>query len=115
MANLPNKYRQYLISKGKTSNEATEIVGDSTKIELQDDGAGAVLKSWNVSGIAQPSDSELAAVDSDANKLEALDVVHNNRKASYPSYAEQFDLIYHSGVDAWKAKIKETKDKYPKP
>jgi len=25
------------------------------------------------------------------------------------------DLIYHSGVDAWKAKIKETKDKYPKP
>ena len=38
-----------------------------------------------------------------------------DRAAEYPSYAEQFDLIYHSGVDAWKAKIKETKDKYPKP
>jgi len=38
-----------------------------------------------------------------------------DREAEYPSYAEQFDLIYHSGVDAWKAKIKETKDKYPKP
>jgi len=36
------------------------------------------------------------------------------REQEYPSYAEQFDLIYHSGVDAWKAKIKETKDKYPK-
>ena len=37
------------------------------------------------------------------------------REPEYPSYADQFDLIYHSGVDAWKAKIKETKDKYPKP
>tara|TARA_R100001530_G_C4239127_1_gene134836 strand:- start:14 stop:298 length:285 start_codon:yes stop_codon:yes gene_type:complete len=37
------------------------------------------------------------------------------REQEYPSYAEQFDLIYHSGVDAWKTKIKETKDKYPKP
>jgi len=36
------------------------------------------------------------------------------RAAEYPSFADQFDLIYHSGVDAWKAKIKETKDKYPK-
>ena len=37
-----------------------------------------------------------------------------NRRRSYPSLADQFDLIYHSGVDAWKAKIKETKDKFPK-
>ena len=36
------------------------------------------------------------------------------RAAEYPSFADQFDLIYHSGIDAWKAKIKETKDKYPK-
>ena len=28
---------------------------------------------------------------------------------------DQLDLIYHSGIDAWKDKIKETKDKYPKP
>ena len=36
------------------------------------------------------------------------------RAAEYPSFADQFDLIYHSGIDAWKAKIKETKDKYAK-
>lgn len=36
------------------------------------------------------------------------------RSAEYPSFADQFDLIYHSGINAWKAKIKETKDKYPK-
>ena len=37
------------------------------------------------------------------------------RLNEYPSFEDQFDLIYHSGIDAWKAKIKETKDKYPKP
>jgi len=114
MANISKKYKQYLISKGKTSDEAQTIVSDWRKVEIQNDGSGPYLKSWNVTGIDQPSDSELAAVESDADKLEALDIVRNNRKADYPSYAEQFDLIYHSGIDAWKAKIKETKDKYPK-
>ena len=37
-----------------------------------------------------------------------------DRAAEYPSVVDQLDLIYHSGIDAWKAKIKETKDKYPK-
>ena len=37
-----------------------------------------------------------------------------NRRAEYPSFEDQLDLIYHSGIDVWKAKIKETKDKYPK-
>lgn len=38
-----------------------------------------------------------------------------DRAAEYPSVVDQLDLIYHSGIDAWKTKIKETKDKYPKP
>lgn len=37
------------------------------------------------------------------------------REAAYPSFAEQFDLLYHGGYDAWQAKIQEVKDKYPKP
>jgi hypothetical protein len=28
--------------------------------------------------------------------------------------ADQLDDIYHNGIDAWKATIKTTKDKYPK-
>ena len=43
------------------------------------------------------------------------DSYKSKRKAEYPSVVDQLDLIYHSGIDAWKAKIKETKDKYPKP
>ena len=37
-----------------------------------------------------------------------------NRKAEYPTIADQLDDIYHNGIDAWKATIAVTKDKYPK-
>jgi len=36
------------------------------------------------------------------------------RAAEYPSYADQFDTIFHDGIDAWKAQIQAVKDKYPK-
>ena len=37
------------------------------------------------------------------------------RRLEYPSLVDQLDDIYHNGIDAWKATIKTTKDKYPKP
>ena len=37
-----------------------------------------------------------------------------DRAKEYPSIADQLDDIYHNGIDAWKATIKVTKDKYPK-
>jgi len=36
------------------------------------------------------------------------------RENEYPSIVDQLDDIYHNGIDAWKATIKVTKDKYPK-
>jgi hypothetical protein len=36
------------------------------------------------------------------------------RMAEYPSYGDQFDTIFHEGIDAWKAQIQAVKDKYPK-
>lgn len=38
-----------------------------------------------------------------------------NRVNDYPLIADQLDEIYHNGIDSWKAVIKTTKDKYPKP
>ena len=43
------------------------------------------------------------------------DSYKSQRKAEYPSVVDQLDDIYHNGIDAWKATIKVTKDKYPKP
>ena len=67
-------------------------------------------------GGSKPSESDCT------NGLKALkdswDLENNSykskRRDEFPSVVDQLDLIYHSGVDAWKAKIKETKDKYPK-
>ena len=39
----------------------------------------------------------------------------DDRKNNYPSIADQLDDIFHNGLDAWKATIQTTKDKYPKP
>jgi hypothetical protein len=36
------------------------------------------------------------------------------RAAEYPSFADQFDLLYHGGIEAWKDVIQAVKDKYPK-
>jgi len=38
----------------------------------------------------------------------------DKRVAEYPSYADQFDTIFHQGIDAWKAQIQAVKTKYPK-
>jgi len=38
----------------------------------------------------------------------------NLRAAAYPSFADQFDTIFHEGIDAWKAQIQAVKDRFPK-
>lgn len=38
-----------------------------------------------------------------------------DRKVAYPSWQTQMDLLYHGGLDALKAELKKTKDKFPKP
>jgi len=38
-----------------------------------------------------------------------------DRADEYPPITDQLDDIYHNGIDGWKATIKVTKDKYPKP
>jgi hypothetical protein len=39
----------------------------------------------------------------------------DRRKIAYPSFADQFDALYHGGYDAWKAMIQQIKDEIPKP
>ena len=68
--------------------------------------------------LVQLTDAEEAAFKSDQDACaadKAANGYKEDRAAEYPLVVEQLDLIYHSGIDAWKAKIKETKDKYPKP
>jgi len=36
------------------------------------------------------------------------------RQQAYPSIADQLDLIYHQGLDAWKTAIEAVKTQFPK-
>ena len=57
---------------------------------------------------------EISAAEAKAAEL-AKTEYQRQRAAEYPSYADQFDLLYHGGYDAWKAAIDTVKNKYPKP
>jgi hypothetical protein len=69
-------------------------------------------------------DDTAGAFDKDGNKVEidmALvdawqdpEAYKYKRAAEYPSYADQFDTIFHEGLDAWKTQIQAIKNKYPK-
>ena len=59
--------------------------------------------------------SKIDAARTEIDKELADTKYQRDRANEYPSVVDQLDLIYHSGIDVWKAKIKETKDKYPKP
>ena len=70
---------------------------------------------FDVSGnkiITEQSKINAARVELDADYAKVK--YKDDRKAEYPSIADQLDDIYHNGIDAWKATIKKTKDKYPK-
>ena len=69
-----------------------------------DDTAGAFDKDGNKVEI------DLAAV----NAWQDPDTYKYQRAKEYPSYADQFDTIFHEGLDAWKAQIQAVKNKYPK-
>tara|TARA_Y100000401_G_C8276221_1_gene200982 strand:- start:29 stop:346 length:318 start_codon:yes stop_codon:yes gene_type:complete len=61
---------------------------------------------------SQPTDDELNTAYTAWKTANEYKI---NRANEYPSIVDQLDDIYHNGIDAWKATIKTTKDKYPKP
>ena len=108
MAQLDTKIKLYAAANGVAN---IDFLSD---VKLQDDGDGVVyIHEWNLD-IAQPTAEQIASYETAGNTAEALQTVLNNRANDYPSMADQLDDIYHNGIDAWKATIKTTKDKYPK-
>ena len=58
----------------------------------------------------------VAITDAEADALRPVYALTyaDKRAAEYPSFADQFDLLYHGGMDAWKTAIDVVKNKYPK-
>jgi len=83
--NIKAIYALYPKVKSTLGDKCYDAEGNEVEIDID------LINSW---------------VDPDAYKYQ--------RASEYPSFADQFDLIYHDGIDAWKAAIQAVKDKYPK-
>jgi len=113
MAQLKTKIELYLKANSKT--------WDGTKVFLQDDGSGAYIKTWNIDGVAKPSDSKIAEYETAGNTAETLNNVLAKRAKEYKELKEQLDLLYHDMVadkgdktGEWFKHIKAVKDANPK-
>ena len=60
-------------------------------------------------------DGNPTSITKDQIKAKINETAYMDKRAKeYPTIEDQLDDIYHNGIDAWKATIKVTKDKYPK-
>lgn len=85
-------------------------------------GAQWVLRGELYSGLEWMDPAQTCPTEEEVNtEIERLQAEYEKtmyqrqRKAEYPSFADQFDLLYHGGYDAWKASIDSVKAKFPKP
>ena len=69
-----------------------------------DDAAGAFDAQGNKVVIDEAAVA--AWIDPNAYKIQ--------RAAAYPSIVDQLDLLYHGGMEAWKAAITAVKTEFPK-
>ena len=107
MASLYWKVKAYLEANSKTEEEF------KNNILLQNDGSGDYIRTWNVSGLSKPTDSQLTSADTQATKDYNNNRTRKTRKKAYGDIGEQLDEIYKD-IDAWKARIKKIKDDNPK-
>jgi hypothetical protein len=109
MARLSSKVKEYLKANGKTFDAER----DNISLENLSDGNGDFIAGWNVSGLAQPTDAQLDALDAQATTLESNNQVDSTRRTAYGSWNDQLDEIYHD-IDAWKARLQTIKTNNPK-
>ena len=114
MASLSSKIKIYCANNGVAS------VDFMTDVLLQNDsdGRGDYIKSWNVSGVAQPTDEQLNAVDSAADLSERQNEARAARRTAYGDWNSQLDMQYHdnvNGTTTWKDHVAKVKTDNPIP
>ena len=111
MAQLSNKIIAYANSLGVSK---VDFLKD---VMLQDDMVDGVsnpyIKEWNLD-IAQPTDAQLDALETQAQTYENNQQIIATRKKLYGSWESQLEEIYDDGIDSWKARILQIKTDNPK-
>ena len=69
---------------------------------------------WLDTEQTKPTEEEVVQKIAELTYQQEIEIYKRQRAAEYPSYADQFDQIFHDGIDAWKTTILEVKRRYPK-
>jgi len=103
MATLSSKIKTFLGTQ-------VDFIND---VKLQNDGNGDYILEWNLD-TPEPTESQLNAVEDEANKLERNNIVIAKRKTLYGTWDKQLEEINEQGIDAWKTRIAQIKSDNPK-
>jgi hypothetical protein len=66
-------------------------------------------------GQTPPTEEQIQAKIAELQAAYDSKQYQRDRASAYPSTADQLDMLYHQGIDGWKAEIKKVKDAHPKP
>jgi len=110
MANLTTKIKKYLEANSKT----WEAEQDNIILQNDSDGKGDYIHTFNVDGLAKPTEEQLDALESQAETLENNNQVIATRKKEYGTLAEQLEYIVENGVEAFIEKQQQIKTDNPK-
>jgi len=107
---LYTKVKKYLEANSKTwDNEKNNII-----LQNDSDDNGDYIKSWNVSGLTEPTAEQLVEQEAAANTEESNHTVIKNRQSEYGTNTQQIENIIENGLVAEQARVQAIKDKYPK-
>ena len=91
--------------------KAIQLINSNAQCSINDGDINSI--EWN-EGTTPISKADIEAKMVELQAEYDAKQYQRDRVLEYPSMADQLDDIYHNGIDAWKATIKTTKDKYPK-
>ena len=105
MDNLYWKVKAYLEANGKTDAEFTSNIVLRNDLDER----GDYVHTWNVSGLAKPSESQLNDLSSTATTNFNNFKIRKTRKKAYGDIGDQLDEIFKD-IDAWKVRVQAIKD-----
>ena len=69
---------------------------------------------WQDESQTKPTEEEVVRKVAELKYMDEINQYQRDREVAYPSAGDQFDRIFHDGVEAWKSDIQGIKNVYPR-
>ena len=98
--------------KSNFIHEAVRKISPNCGVVVRDNDTSKISFVENPDNITiQQIEDAIPLAEADFNETQ----YQRDRASAYPSTADQLDMLYHQGIEGWKAEIKKVKDAHPKP